>query len=182
MAVGRKHSDGRAAAHLQVWSVTFCGALEREPVQSGCMRRTDVYPPVLAATPNNNAHYRFLRCGYILSITYERKNAHTSRRGTIVLTRRELPSIHHRARFAECWTSPARVETTAVCPFADGCFKSPGPSLRLTCWAGTSSPGRTEDMIVKREEAEMAGRASDDSALSFIHDYDQSLRILPLAN
>ena len=37
-------------------------------------------------------------------------------------------------------------------------------------------------MIVKREEAEMAGRASDDSALSFIHDYDQSSRILPLAN
>ena len=37
-------------------------------------------------------------------------------------------------------------------------------------------------MTVKREEAEMAGRASDDLALSFTDDYDESLHILPSAD
>ena len=67
------------------------------------------------------------------------------------LTRRELLSIHHLLRFAEWCSSPARVAITVssvlLAVTAENCCK-PGPSLRLTCWAGTWSPGKTIDIAV----------------------------------
>ena len=65
----------------------------------------------------------------------------------IGLTRRELLSTHHLLLFAELFTVPARVDIIE----SPDIWRSPGPSFKFTCWAGTGSPGRTmddeEDMI-----------------------------------
>jgi len=72
-------------------------------------------------------------------------------------TRLELLSIHHLLPLAEWLREPARVATIS-CAERDVaslrvwiCWR-PGPSLRLTCWAGTCSPGRTMDMMERSEK------------------------------
>ena len=59
----------------------------------------------------------------------------------IGLTRRELLSTHHLLLFAELFTVPARVDIIE----SPDIWRSPGPSFKFTCWAGTGSPGRTMD-------------------------------------
>jgi hypothetical protein len=61
-------------------------------------------------------------------------------------TRLEFPSTHHSLLFAECFSSPAFVATTVLFRESLDVWRSPGPSLRFTCCAGTDSPGRTCDM------------------------------------
>lgn len=66
------------------------------------------------------------------------------------LTRRELPSTHHCRLLGVCLSSPARVEMTApFCAASETC-RSPGPSLRFTCCAGTDSPGSTKVMAEEK--------------------------------
>ena len=73
--------------------------------------------------------------------------------GIARLTLRELPSTHHLLLFAEWFSVPARLATTGDARGADRC-RRPGPNLRLTCCAGTCSPGRTTDaMTVNKEGA-----------------------------
>ena len=66
--------------------------------------------------------------------------------GIARLTLRELPSTHHLLLFAEWFSVPARLATTGDARGADRC-RRPGPNLRLTCCAGTCSPGRTTDAM-----------------------------------
>lgn len=70
------------------------------------------------------------------------------------LTRFELLSTHHLLLLAEWFTVPARVVMIELPEDSDVICNSPGPSLRLICWARTVSPGSTMD----EGEDDMIGR------------------------
>ena len=53
-------------AYLQVGPIPLGCALECQPIQICHMGGPDIHPPILAATRNDYADHRLLRCRYIL--------------------------------------------------------------------------------------------------------------------
>lgn len=129
--------------NLEIGSVPFCCTLKCEAVQRCHMSCANVDSPPFTVASNNHSNDRFL-CGrnilqHVSCLSCVVEKIQFALRRTL----RALLSIHHDLLFAACCNSPAFVDTTVVSsPTLDTCNK-PGPSLRLTCFAGTVSPGRT---------------------------------------
>ena len=167
--------------HLQIRPIPLRRTLERQRVQARKVGSADVHPVPLADFLHDRAYDLFLRCWDVLhpvDFSWEgmKMMLECEENG---LTRRALLSTHHRLLFFEQCSSPARVAITSVLfsfpfplplpfpsfellldeepePDAEETCNNPGPSLRLTCCAGTVSPGKTM-VVVEVVEVDMEG-------------------------